>query len=83
MKISSWNTSEILQEDLDDIENILANFCNHPSILKIKNNFGGRSFSFRKFQIVHVRKHVLRVEIFQTGSYKVLLTHYFLASNNM
>ena len=32
--ISSWNTSVILQEDLDDIENILANFYNHPSIFE-------------------------------------------------
>ena len=36
--ISSWNTSLILQEDLDHNENILANFCNHPSISKTKTS---------------------------------------------
>ena len=62
LDISSWNTSVTLQKDFNDIERIVENFYNHPSILKIKNNFGGRSFSFRKVSIVDVKKYVLKLD---------------------
>ena len=62
LNISSWNDSVMLQNDHDDVDRTISKFCNHPSILKIKNNFGGKSFSFRKISIDEVKKYVLKLD---------------------
>ena len=63
LNISSWNeASVILQEDLDDIDRAISRFNDHPSILKIKNIFGEKYFSFRKVSIDDIRKYLSRLD---------------------